>query len=382
MKITEIRTIPLNFKEPRYERDALAVKAGAEHPMDVLVVEVVTDEGISGIGEIFAYNASPLMEEVIRSQIAPLVLGRNPLEINNLWNTIYYATYRHGRRGAIVCALSGFDIALWDILGKVTGRSVSSLLGGGRESVPAYITGGYYAEDKDLDQLKDEVEVIKSRGFNGFKLKVGGASITADTRRLETVREAVGEDFMIGVDANCALSYTEALKLGRVLEDMKVTFFEEPISTDYPQLSSRLANDLDVPIAGYETALTRWEILPFMRDGGVDIVQTDAIWVGGISEARRVAEIAAGFGLEYIPHFSAGAIALVANLQLASAMPNSLFQEYHIRPNPLRDELVINPPKVVNGEIVVPTGPGLGVELNQDTIARYRLHDGLRLKLS
>lgn len=380
LKVVEVRTIPMNYKEQRYERDALAVKAGAEHPMDVLLIEVETDDGIVGLGEIYAYSAVPLMEEVVRTQIAPLVLGEDPMNTGAIWHKIYRATFRHGRRGAVICGLSGMDIALWDIVGKAAGLPVATLLGGGRKTLPTYVTGGYYAADKDLEQLRSEVATVRAAGFKGFKLKIGGATLAEDAMRLQVTRDAGGDDLILGVDANCALSYTEALALGRVLEEYHVTFFEEPISSDQPELSARLAADLDVPIAGYETALTRWEMLPFIKGGGVDIVQTDAIWTGGLSEARRIAELAAAFGLEYIPHFSAGAVALTANLQLAAAMPNALYQEFHLRPNPLRDQLLVQAPVVRDGELIVPQGPGLGIELNPDTVSKYRVGPGIRVR--
>lgn len=373
MKITEIRSIPLQYRGEKLDRDALAVRYGAEHPMDVLITEVVTDEGLLGMGEHYAYGALKSVSAIVQELIAPLLIGQDPTNISGLWEKVYNVNFRLGRRGLLMCALSGVDIALWDLLGKATGKSVASLLGNYRRTMPAYVTGGYYVEGKGLEQLRDEITEILEQGFFGIKLKIGGESRDTDLKRLELVRELTGEQFFVGVDANCALTFPEALTWGRDLEALAIDFFEEPISTDQPELSARLASALDIPVAGYETETGLYGMREFIARGGVDIVQTDAIWVGGLTEARRVADLGRAFGLPFIPHYSAGAVALVANLHLASSMPHALYQELHLRANPLRDELLETPLKVENGHLVVPDGPGLGVSLNPETVARYRV---------
>jgi D-arabinonate dehydratase len=373
VKIVAVRTIPLQYRGERLERDALAVRFGAEHPMDVLLTEVVTDEGIVGVGEHYAYAALKTVSAAVHELVEPLIVGEDPTQIGRLWEKVYNVNFRLGRRGLLMCALSGVDIALWDILGQVTGRPVASLLGQWRRTVPAYVTGGYYQEGKGFEELRAELEDIVRRGFFGIKLKIGGDERAVDLRRLELVREVAGRHFFFGVDANNALTYPEALRWGRDLEALGIDFFEEPVSTDQPELSARLAAALDVPIAGYETETGLYGMREFIVRGGVDIVQTDAIWVGGLTEARRVAELGRAFGLPFIPHYSAGAVALVANLHLAAAMPHALYQELHLRTNPLRDELLEQPLQVENGHLVVPDGPGLGIRLNPDTVARYRV---------
>lgn len=380
MRIVEVRTIPLHYEEPVRERDALAVRAGSEHPMDVLLVEVATDEGLIGLGEAYAYASLETVQAAIHELLGPVLLDEDPLAIGHLWQRMYRSTFRQGRRGAVICALSGLDIALWDLLGKATGLPVATLLGGGKDRVAGYVTGGYYATGKDLTRLREEVAQAVAQGYGGFKLKVGAAPLSEDTLRLEVCRDVLGPDRLLAADANCALSYSEALALGRVMDRLGAAFFEEPVSTDQPAVSARLAQDLSVPIAGYETETTRFGMRPFIVEGGVDVVQADAIWTGGLTEARRIAELADTFGLDFIPHFSAGAVALTANLHLVAAMPNGRYQETHLRPNALRDELFVTPLHVVDGELVVPTSPGLGVELRPDTIDRYRSGPGVRLR--
>ncbi len=373
MKIREIRTIPLRYQGAQLARDALAVKFGAEHSMDVLIVEIITEEGLIGRGECYAYGALASVATAVRELLAPLILGSDPRSTTALWERMYQGNFRLGRRGLLMCALSGVDIALWDLAAQDAGVPLFKFLGGERVCMPAYVTGGYYQEGKGLEELREEIHQVVELGFGGMKLKVGGADRVVDVKRVEAVREAGGADFFVGVDANNALTFPEALWWGRRLEALHIDFFEEPISTDQPALSARLAQSLDIPIAGYETETSVFGMRDFITGGGVDIVQSDAIWAGGITEVRWIADLGRAFGLPFIPHYSAGALALVANLHLAAATPTAAWQELHIRPNPLRDELLVMPLKVLGGQLQLPTKPGLGVELNPDTVAKYRV---------
>ncbi|NMP21394.1 mandelate racemase/muconate lactonizing enzyme family protein [Sulfobacillus harzensis] len=373
MKIRNIRTIPLRYRGEHLDKDALAMKMGAEHPMDVLIVEVESDDGRVGRGECYAYGALSSVSTIIQELLAPLVLGRDPRATTALWERMYQVNFRLGRRGLLMCALSGVDTACWDLAAQDAGVPLWKFLGGEREVMPAYVTGGYYRPGKGLEELREEVRQVVTRGFRGMKLKIGGIDRADDVRRLEVVREEGGDGFFLGVDANNALTYPEALWWGRQLEALGVDFFEEPIPTDQPALSARLARDLDVAIAGYETETSLYGMRDLIVAGAVDIVQADCIWAGGITEVRRIADLGRAFGLPFIPHYSAGALALVANLHLAAATPGAAWQELHLRTNPLRDELLTEPLKVVDGQLRLPSGPGLGVTLNPDTIEKYRV---------
>jgi len=165
-------------------------------------------------------------------------------------------------------------------------------------------------------------------GFKGIKVKIGAKSMEEDIREAQGHREVVGEDVKIAVDANNVYTFEEALEMGRRLEKLGIWFFEEPIQTDYLDLSARLAEELEVPIAGYETAYTRWEFYEIMRKRAVDIVQTDVMWTGGISEMMKIGNMAKVMGYPLIPHYSAGGISLIGNLHVAAAL-NSPWIEMH-----------------------------------------------------
>ena len=337
MKIDKVDAIELSYSE-FYERDALAVIGGAEHHMEVLLVRLETANGMVGYGECISYGGLSAVSSTVNKVLSPLVKGNESSEIRRTWDKMYKATYRLGRRGVMVSGMSGIDIALWDLMGKELGVPVYKLLGGSQVPIKGYITGGYYRKDKDISQLVEEVKSYVQRGFNAVKIKVGGLSVEEDAMRIRSLRESFGDNLEIAVDANNVYDFNSALRIGREFEKLNVLFFEEPISTDFPELSAELARTLDVPIAGYETAYTLFEFRDLIQRHAVDIVQSDASWTGGITELLRIGDFARSFGYRVVPHFSAGGIGFVANLQTALAMESPMI-EYHLRPNPLREKL-------------------------------------------
>lgn len=367
MKITDVKPIKLKFFPKRPPRDGLA----GIPSRDVFLVEVYTDEGITGIGESFALGSLESLEAIVEETLKPLVLNEDPLLIEKLWNKMYKQTFRYGRRGIVLAAISAIDIALWDIMGKVAQKPVYKLLGAAHNKLKAYASGGYYMDGKGLEELADEVRQYKGMGFSAVKIKVGGASLEEDIERVETARKALGPNIKLAIDANNAWDFNTALKMARVCEKLDIFFFEEPISSDDIHDSIRLADATDVPIAGYETELTRFGIKEFITRNAVDIVQADAIWTGGISEARKVGILAGTWGKPIIPHFSASAVSLAANLHFGASLANVEYFEYTLDENPLRDELSLIKIQVKDGYIYLPDKPGIGVELNQDIVKKY-----------
>jgi D-arabinonate dehydratase len=366
MKINDLEVIKLSSKE-FYEKDALAVKEGAEHYMDVIVVKITTQDGEIGYGESIAYGALDPVSVTIES-LKPLILGEevSPLQ---LWDKMYKATFRLGRRGTTISAISGIDIALWDILGKEFGSPIYSILGAPKKRIKGYITGGYYRRDKDIEKLLEEIKSYIDKGFNTVKIKIGGLPIDEDLKRLRAIRNEF--NINIAVDANNVYDFNTAVKIGRELEKLGIIFFEEPIPTDFPSLSSELARILDLPIAGYETASTLYEFRDIILNHAVDIVQADAAWNGGITEMVRIGNFARALGFPVIPHYSAGGIGFIASLHVALAI-NSPMMEYHLRYNPLRDGLV-KEIKYENGEFIPPEKPGLGISLNEEYLEKYKV---------
>ena len=368
MKITQVNPIKLKFFPKNPPRDGLAGISSR----DVFLVQIMTDEGIEGIGEGFALGCLDSLETITNETLTPHLLGEDSLMIQKLWESMYQATSRYGRRGVTMAAISAVDIALWDIMGKASGMPVYKLLGAAKDSLEPYASAGYYMDGKGLKELQEEFTGYLDMGFKTMKMKVGGAPLKEDIARVRAVRQAVGDaDF--GIDANNAWDYPTALKMARVCEEENVLFFEEPMSSDFIQDCVRLARHTDVPIAGYETNLTRYGMRDFIVHDAVDIVQVDAIWSGGISEAKRVGELAGAWGKQVIPHFSASMVSLAANLSFGLSLSNTVYMEYTLDENPLRSELCHESIVMRDGKVKVFDRPGLGLDINWDVVEKFRV---------
>ncbi len=369
MVIKNIKPIKLKYFPKNPPRDGLA----AIPSRDVFLVEIETDTGIKGYGEGFALGSLDSLEVLTTETLVPLLIGNDPTMIGELWDVMYSATARYGRRGIVMSAISAIDIALWDILGKAAQMPVYRLLGGTKPALIPYASAGYYMDGKGIAELQAEVLSYVEMGFSTIKIKVGGAPVNEDIKRVAAVREVLGPDIDFGIDANNAWDYPTALKMARACEKYNVLFFEEPMSSDFLQDCIRLAKNTDVPIAGYETMLTAYGMRDFIISDAVDIVQTDAIWTGGITEARKVGLMGSTWNKQMIPHFSASMVSLAANLSVGMSLPNVKYMEYTLDDNPLRSELCKESIVMANGVVKAFEKPGLGLELNWDTIKRYQV---------
>jgi L-alanine-DL-glutamate epimerase-like enolase superfamily enzyme len=290
-------------------------------------------------------------------------------------------------------AISGIDIALWDIAGKVAKLPVYKLLGACRDRVEAYASGGFYQEGKSVADLAGEAEGYRARGFRGMKMKIGRNPSTQthlrqlignktfcevdpseDLARVAAVREALGPHAKLMVDVNCAWSPAFAIEMGRAMEPYNLYWIEEPVATDDIEGSARVADALATPIAGYETEVGLYGFRELISRGAVDIVQLDVAWSGGFSEGRRIAAYAQAHHRMVAPHAFAGAVLLVASLHFAAAIPNGLVLEWDQNPNAIRDELLKEPLRLESdGTIRPPERPGLGIELDRGAVDRYRV---------
>src|SRR5271170_991046 len=387
MKIVDIRAIPLSYRcDPPY-----GSAGGMQASRGGLLVEVETDDGITGIGEAGAGGGST--RNVIEQQLRPMLLGADPLLIEGLWQKMFARTRQFGRRGIVMQAISGIDIALWDIAGKVAKMPVYKLLGACRDRVEAYASGGFYQEGKSAADLAGEAEGYRARGFKGMKMKVGRNPSTQthlrelignaqfcevepeeDLARVAAVRQALGPHLKLMVDVNCAWSPAMAIEMGRAMEPYKLYWIEEPVATDDIEGSASVAAALATPIAGYETELGLYGFRELIDRGAVDIVQPDLAWSGGFSECRRIAAYAQAHHRMVAPHAFASAVNLVAALHFAAAMPNALVLEWDQNPNAIRDELLKDPLKLESeGTVKLPERPGLGIELDRGAVERYRV---------
>ena len=369
MRITDIETIVLRLPMVAPNGDGL---------QDVLLVRVHTDEGIVGIGEV---HTCPLAAKAIIdapiSQLSVqglkgLLVERDPRRINELWERMYRHTSTMGRRGVVVNAISGIDIALWDILGKATGQPIHRLLGGAvRDEIPVYAS--------DLTPASPEAAIDRARmhvanGHRAMKFGWGalGQNVRSDARWIHAVREALGPDIDIMIDLGMAVPFDEALWLARTLAEDRIYFLEEPLSPDDLDGFAQLVAQSPTPIATGEKETTRFGFRDLIERGKLRIIQPDIARAGGITEIRRIAAYAELHGARVIPHCWATDILVSATLQFLATQQDAPYQEFNVMENPLRTELLVNPIKPKNGIIAIPQGPGLGIELNEDTVERYR----------
>ncbi len=371
MKITDVEAIPLRLP---------VVTDAADSTQDALVVRVRTDEGLAGIGEV---DASPLVikaiidapkSHLISNGLRALLVGQNPLEPARLWDRMYEGAMFFGRRGAVIMAMSGVDIALWDIAGKATGQPVYRLLGGGyRERVPAYASTLMPATP---DEAGREAGRWASQGFRAVKLGWGGfgGDFEHDAALVAAARRAVGPHVDLLLDLGFRWEGRHAVEGVRRLEESRPFWIEEPFLPDSLEQYARLADATDVRVAAGEENTTRWEFQELIDRGHVDVIQPDVTRAGGLTECLRIARMAADRGRPCVPHAWSTGIVKAASLHLLAAIPNALFLEFCVWDSPLNLHLV-RPPFAIDGDgtVAVPQAPGLGVELDEEVISRYRM---------
>ena len=372
MRITDVEAIVLRRHEP-----ARDISDGTQ---DALVVRIVTDEGLVGIGEV---DSSP---EVVKAAIeAPrshhtacglrqLLLGEDPRDVGRLWEKMYRGSLYFGRRGAGVHAMSGIDIALWDLAGKALGQPVWRLLGGAyRDRVRAYASTLMPDTPAEAGRV---AEKWAAQGFTAVKLGWGGfgRSLAGDVALVEAARAAVGDGIELMFDIGLVWDGATAIQQVRRMERFRPYWIEEPLPPDDLAGYRRLADGVDTRIAAGEQSVTRWDFVQLMDEGGVDVVQPDLAHAGGITETRRIAELARLRGLPTVPHAFKTGILKAATLHLLAALPEAPFLEFCVWDSPLAHDLV-EPRFWIDGEgmVAVPQGPGLGITLNDDVVRRYRV---------
>lgn len=343
------------------------------------IVEITCDDGTIGWGECLG---PALPNAAIVQTYANWLIGADPLETEKIWLTLYNALRDQGQRGLTVTALSGIDIALWDIKGKHFGVPVSTLLGGRfRTRIRAYATGSFKRDG--VDRLKDNVaEMVRHReaGFFAAKIKIG-FDVEEDLAILRAVRAAVGPDMRLMIDANHGYDVLEAIDLGRRAHELGIDWFEEPVIPEQLSAYHAVKAGQPIPLAGGETWHTRWGMREPIETRAIDIVQPDLAGTGGFTEARRIADLAALHNVRLIPHCWGTAIHIAAALQFMAALPPSPPRETGRDPilefdrtdNPFRQAVVTEPVEHVDGWMSVPDGPGLGIEIDRDALETYRL---------
>ena len=345
------------------------------------IVEIETADGIVGWGE--CYGPSAVAKAYIETQFAPRIIGRDAFDVEVIWEDLYNRIKDYGGRGMATSALSGIDIALWDIIGKSCGKPIHKLIGGAyRTEVTAYATGLYFIDmDRLVEEAVEEANEFVGNGFVAIKMKIGLGSPKLDIDRVAAVRIAIGDDVRLMVDANHCFTVPQAIRIGRELEKLNVEWFEEPISPEDVDGYVEVTRSLDMAVAGGENEFTRWGFRDLVVRKAMDIIQPDVCAAGGISECRKIATLASAHGVECIPHAWGSAIGLAATLHFLAALPD---QPPSFRPmpplleleqceNPFRDLLSVEPIIQQGGKVQIPTGAGLGIEINRSVLDRYRV---------
>jgi D-galactarolactone cycloisomerase len=386
MKITDVKSYVLQYEmDQELGFSQTYFKTRTAH-----IVEVFTDEGINGIGEVFgvgnvALGNSAIIERVIK----PLIVGENPLGTEVIWHKVYNTLREYGQKGMLIQCLSGIDIALWDIAGKVYKKPLYLLLGGQfRKKIKVYGYGMLFKKIEDLKKsFKEEAINLKETGFRAIKMKIG-KSLDEDIILVQAVREAVGSEIKLMVDANHAYTSTVAIPLGRELERLNVYWFEEPVAPEDHEGYLEVKHALDIPIAGGECEFTRWGFRDFIAKRCVDFLQPEVCACGGITEFRKIVALASAWGIPVIPHVWGSAIAIVVNLHLITSLcdfpgaynPVEPMLEYDTTPNIFREELLTEPLRIIEdvrksgGYTEVVDKWGIGVELNRNLIRRFRVN--------
>jgi D-galactarolactone cycloisomerase len=332
------------------------------------LVQVETDEGVSGIGS--CSGNGELIEVIVGKVLKPLLLGMDPTNIAAIWDTAYVrgGHKEFGTRGIGVVALSGIDIALWDILGKVRGVPIYQLLGGKcRDKVPVYATALYPEEPA---KVAARARAFADQGFHGVKIKVG-FDLDQDIRIVRAVRDELGKEFVVMTDANQGYSLDVGLAAAAAFADCGAFWLEEPLFVEDIEGHAALREKSKVPIAVGENLHTYYAFENFIVRGAVDFIQPDVARAGGISEIVRITTLAAGHGVPVSFHTWGDGVALAASVHLAAALKDCIVMELDYTYNPLREELLREPFKVAKGCLVPPERPGLGIDLDQEALRRF-----------
>ncbi|MFZ0099125.1 MAG: mandelate racemase/muconate lactonizing enzyme family protein [Gemmobacter sp.] len=377
MKITAVRTHLLEHRlEVPFESASMRFDRRAH-----VLVEVECSDGTVGWGECLG-PARP--NAAVVAAYAGWLIGQNPLETERHWATLYNALRDQGQRGLTVTALSGIDMALWDIKCKVLGQPVSVLLGGRwRETVRAYATGSFKRDG--VDRVTDNAQEMAQRraeGFHACKIKIG-FGLAEDLAVIRAVREAIGSEMRLMIDANHGYTVTEAIRLGRAAADYDIDWFEEPVVPEQLSAYAQVRAGQPIPVAGGETWHTRWGHWQAIQAGAVDILQPDIAGCGGLSEAVKIASLATLHGVRIVPHVWGTGVHIAAALQFMAAMvpdpvrvnPIAPIMEFDRTHNPFRQAVLTRPIEAVDGVVAIPDGPGLGIEVNRDALAEFRMVD-------
>jgi len=375
MKIKDVKAYPTSFPIPPANRVALGI--GTAVKRDAVLVKVVTDDGVVGWGEAHHGRAHTAVAKLIETTLRQLILGMDADDVTGVWEKMYrFQLASHGMGAGACLAMSGIDMALWDIRGRALGVPLYRLLGGSRKAVPAYAGGvslGYQPPETLIEEAKKSLD----QGFRAIKLRVGD-TVTNDIQRMKAVRQAFGDELVILTDANIGYEPEEVRRVMPAMDELGIGWLEEPFpAQDYR--SYRAAKSWGrTPLAAGENHYTRFEFNRVIEDGAITILQPDLSKTGGITEALRIAALASSWKLPVHPHSSMTGLNHAASIHFLAAIDNGGYFEGDVSKNNLfRDELTSRPYELARDGTVRPLeAPGIGVEVNEDFLKSHPVIEG------
>lgn len=383
MQIMSVTAIPLSAPVPEDEQHRTDL--GTRVKSDTTIVKIETDTGIQGIGA--ALGHPPTVSTIIEEQLASTMIGADPFDSERLWAGLYngsrsepalergYSQARSGRRGVTLEAIAGIDIALWDMKGKALDQPIYKLLGGARDSVRAYASGGWAPGDEAEAELGGYVD----KGFEAVKMRVvgeDGLSLSNIVERVAAARRGIGPGVDLMVDAHGCLDVPTTRRVAARLEEFDITWFEEPVSPDDPDGLAEVRRGTDMAIAAGEREFTRFDFKTLFDKAAIDIAQPDIARAGGLTECRRIAAMASARNIRVAPHAWGSGVVFAASLQFALATPNCPILEVPQAYMPLRTDLFEEPFEIHDGRVHGPDRPGLGYTLRSDIEDRFEYTPG------
>ena len=383
MRISKVEVMPVRIKREEAYLGSLPDSANSQayflRPpyralysayFETAFVKLTTDEGLNGWGEALAPVAPETVQIIVEQLLAPALIGRDPLDGNVLWNVMYDLMRERGYYGGFMLdAISACDTALWDLRGKILSQPVYQLLGGAyRNSVPCYVSG------LPKPSAEERVELALSfveQGFHAFKL-AAGHGVRADAHSIKALRDALGDEATLLLDAHWVYDLDDAVRLGKQLEELEVGFFEAPINPEDIESHTQLASAIAIPVAIGETERTRYQFRPWLMQKAADILQPD-VGRAGISEVFKIATMAEAFNVRMAPHLSVGlGVCIAASLHVAAAIPNLYLLEYQPPVFEIANAFLMEPLTCTDGHYELPIGAGLGVEIDQKRLGELQ----------
>jgi D-galactarolactone cycloisomerase len=360
LKITGVKFLRLRFpgKTP-VKRNSIITSGGGAPGMTQL--EIQTDGGIVG-------RSIPAgSQNIIESELLPRIKGENPFFVERIWDRMYHHNRKPVAKGEYIRAMGAVDIAIWDIIGKALNLPAYKVLGACNDKIRVYAAGGYYEEGKGLRELAKEMEQYVAEGFRAVKMKIGGEPMKFDAERVRAVRDAVGPDVDIMIDANNAWNAYDAIKFGRMVEKYDPYWFEEPVEPDDFAGCAEVKKALDIPVVAGENEFTRWGARDLIQANSADILNLDTVVAGGITEYRKIAALASAFHIPVAPHGNPHMA-----VHLLASVPNTLVMEtYPAVESQFNLALPLFPVK--NGYIVPPEKPGIGIDPDPEMVRKYKV---------